>query len=744
MNLKEFDAKQFLLEKGEQVGLGIALTLMVLMLIVSLFLPSRGFLSGSPVAKAQPLVDGSKSLDSALRTRELPEQERPPKPEDRLITLDTNALRPLFYGTAAWFEPAAPENPARRPPAILALAEATAAFAYVPIDTYIFDRNFNKIMVLKDPEKRDNAGNAQGGKGNALSNRYKAAAGNSPAMTGKGANRFGGAALTGLQGLQAADDKREYDAKFTNLESLTGSEHLARQLQPAHLVLIEGSFPYKEQLDEFRRKLHLDTIQDVLSELVDEDKDKKEKLYAFRFLGVDVERREVDASDKPVGNWTKLKLADQYKIWLMYSGLPFEPDNPKYDVVKPLDGLAMPLLREFHEEGPENQMGMMGPGMRRQGAPGFPGAAPPRAGSRAEEPRKTADSKYPDLASKLQSIQDTVAKLDGEDASKIVTQSNSKFHAHENFNPFSANASAFEADNAANLGVAGAAGKKGELNVTGEIIPDYCLVRLVDIEDVKPGKSYRYRIKVRMANPNYNRDDVASAAYKTDKELESREWFELKDTVHIPLETIYYAVDEKQVNKEKPPKGSLLYDMWDPLREPKPSERYACFQLHRWLESTLIGGTPTPIGDWAIADRVFVARGEAIGRTVKVDLPVWKYTRDAFILPAENQTKKDIIRGRTGVLVNFGQDNPENETLLLDFEGGKVREGKLDDTCAVEVLMLSPDGKLLARNSVTDGNNRERTERREKVQKHIKDVREGKSGGAGSAGGGGLDLPGKR
>ena len=69
MNLKEFDAKQFLLEKGERVGLGVAVTLMVLMLIFSLFMPSRGFFSGSPSKNAEVLESGSKQLQTALEYR---------------------------------------------------------------------------------------------------------------------------------------------------------------------------------------------------------------------------------------------------------------------------------------------------------------------------------------------------------------------------------------------------------------------------------------------------------------------------------------------------------------------------------------------------------------------------------------------------------------------------------------------------------------------------------------------------
>src|SRR5262249_54454569 len=110
MSLKEFDAKQFLLEKGEQVGLGIALTLV--MLIFSLFMPSRGFFSGSRSAKAEPMNKGAKDLQNALNTRQPPDNYKAPDTKGRLIDLDTAALDPRFYEITNYlFTPTERENP---------------------------------------------------------------------------------------------------------------------------------------------------------------------------------------------------------------------------------------------------------------------------------------------------------------------------------------------------------------------------------------------------------------------------------------------------------------------------------------------------------------------------------------------------------------------------------------------------------------------------------------------------------
>src|SRR5262249_33800613 len=58
------------------------------------------------------------------------------------------------------------------------------------------------------------------------------------------------------------------------------------------------------------------------------------------------------------------------------------------------------------------------------------------------------------------------------------------------------------------------------------IVPEYCLVRVIDVT-VKPGESYQYRLRVRVANPNFKRDDVAEPKFAEGKELPSTKWFEI-------------------------------------------------------------------------------------------------------------------------------------------------------------------------------------------------------------------------
>jgi hypothetical protein len=734
MSLKEFDAKQFMLEKGERVGLGVALTLMVLMLILSLFMPSSGFFSGSPSAKAKPLEEGSKQLTNALNTRQPSEKDLPDKdPQSRLIALDTERLKSDPYETTrGFFEPNRSDNPTRRPPDVLLVVEAAAEPARLPIDTYIFNRDFTKITVLQD--KGDKKGGNAGGMGRNMNMMQRMM--QRSGMQGQMGSGAGGRGMMpgGMQGMfgrfggsvQGAEEKPEYDAKQVPLTEESSQSHLARQVRPAHMVIVEASFPYKAQLDQFKEKLRLPDINAVLNETVEyETKEGKEQLAAFRFVGVEVQRQELDAYGNVVKDWENLELTAPYKFWLQHSGLPFEEEKVEYEPIRPLfSGLVMPRLREFREDYQE-AMAMAGPAMPPPGS----GAVPP-GGVGAKQPERKdsgTKTKYPDVARNLKTIQDTLDKLNSA-GPKPVAVPPEKFRGAQSFDPFNTTAPS----------TGGETAKPPDSATAGSdaTVPEHTLLRFVDITAL-PGKNYKYRFKVKMANPNYRREDVASPAYKLEPEIKSKEWFTVKNTVHVPPDLSFYVVDQSQLSKgEKHPRGTPLSDLWNKRLQ----EDQVAFQFQRWVDQTPIAtdSEPVPIGDWAVADRVVVARGEYVGQSVKVDLPVWKYTQDSFVLPAEDQRRR--IRGKvpTGVNVSFTHNNPDgSETILVDFEGGQQYLGKTADASAVEVLLLSPEGKLVTRNSGVDSKDEKRTDHREEYVKRIDEVREGKKAGGTS----GLDAP---
>lgn len=744
MSLKEFDAKQFMLEKGERVGLIVAVSLMVIMLILSLFMPKKGFLGDSPKEKASALNNDTKTLDNSLRTKQPGEKDLPEKREGRLIDIDTTYLLADNYAPAGlFFEPRIRENPARRPPKIYNVDEAIVAVALVPIDSYLFDRDFQKIWVLVDQAGRRSASGTGTGGFNPFLQMSKGAGG--MGMAG-GAGMAGGGGMMGMRGgmnpmiqqqmrgfsniqqgarnLAGATDSQEYTAIQIPIANWNPQELTAHQVRPLRMAIIAGSFPYKAQLEEHKNKLRLASTDAVRSEEVD-TKDGK-KAESFRFLGIEVQRKEVDADGNTLVDWALLDLAKWYQMWLKHTWVPFQQEDEKIVQVR-FNGLAMPLLREFRASQVSTPgvpqmtqlMAMMG---KLQPQPGA--AQPARAGA-DQAATGEEQTHYPKVVDSLPKLQATIAELNKEQTPLIAAP---KQKSPTLLDPFSNNPEAVitteqpQQPSAADL---------AKQNAAQEYIPEHVLARAVDVS-VVPGKHYRYRMRIKMANPNYKRSDVASPEYKVHETLESKDWFEIKQTVHMPPEIRYYVVDEKQGATKSDiiaiTRGnSAQSDLW----KENPKSDQVVMQFQRWVESTQRSRTDSDlvyVGEWTVADRVPVSRGEYVGRKVKVDLPIWVYTRNSFILPAEKQSRR-ALRVKTGIDVDFGAENPENNLILVDFEGGKVSSAtsKVVDNTALEVLMLAPDGKLVSHNNIQDTNDRERKDRREEVLKRIQEVREGGS-----------------
>lgn len=232
------------------------------------------------------------------------------------------------------------------------------------------------------------------------------------------------------------------------------------------------------------------------------------------------------------------------------------------------------------------------------------------------------------------------------------------------------------------------------------------LVRFVDPGAV-PGKTYEYDIQVRMANPNFGKDaaEIAFADLARFEELPPSDWVTTKP-ITIPSEYRLYAIDEQPA-----PDPTLIFDPKKPTpksdfvaaKEYKEHQDKTTFQIHQWIEDARDPDNAGPkfvIGDWAIAERIWVRRGETIGHQALVKVPNWQKKYESF----EMRTFKEAVPGKKDVTKPGFKMDFKSETerpILIDFTGGKrwKADNKLEEESAVDALVLSSDGKLLLLNS---------------------------------------------
>jgi hypothetical protein len=267
--------------------------------------------------------------------------------------------------------------------------------------------------------------------------------------------------------------------------------------------------------------------------------------------------------------------------------------------------------------------------------------------------------------------------------------------------------------------------------------PECCLVRVID-PTVEPGKVYQYRLRVRMANPNFGRSkDVAARNYATEKELErtDEQWYVVKDKVSVPPEMHYYAVDQRELDGANSYKGIH--------REDYLTKDRTALQIHRWLEAFSMKtdrNNLLPVGEWVVAERVIAYRGEYVGAAQRIEFPYWRTTQEQFVIASE----PGATRKSPGVMVSFHPDRADGlDTLLVDFQGGtqdyervvsrdeegKEKKRKVRDAHGTEMLLLTPDGKLLAHEGAEDAKDKVRVQRLKEVKDRIKEVKEGGAGG---------------
>jgi hypothetical protein len=147
-----------------------------------------------------------------------------------------------------------------------------------------------------------------------------------------------------------------------------------------------------------------------------------------------------------------------------------------------------------------------------------------------------------------------------------------------------------------------------------------------------------------------------------------------------------------------------------------PRDKQAVVQVLTWMEQvrTEANSAREPVGAWVVAEMP-VGKGEYVGRKTYVKLPLWSSTQTAYTFreiqsQAVGKDKKPVDQPQ-GWLIDFTSDR----SVLVDFEGGKVRTTygrgqSVEEEVASELLIVRNDGKLIVRNSAADAEDKLRKE----------------------------------
>jgi hypothetical protein len=816
MAKSKIDFKQVLLQHGERFGLAVAGGLAALLVGMSLFMPGKGFFSGSPNEKAKVLIDKTNQVENTMRTAEPGDNDKPDAgAKKNIVDLETDPINGSKYMVKALTTPDNTGTLGRKVPKVFAIDEAVARFTHMQIQSYIFvEKGDRTFVVFLRGGGGGLAGGGEGGPrgGSPLSMMMggsgrrgggTGAVGGSPGGTGGlggpgglgmlgGPGGRGAGGMPGMGGAGEGETKKEREQFFVPLTEVDKVKNgtPAEQVRPLRMAVIGASFPFKKQVEEFRLKLGMRTSAEVFSEASTRLGPEKQQLPSFRFLGVKVERRELDGDDKPIGNWKEIDLNTSYGPYLVATARRFEDDDPKLTpVIYP--GLVMPRLMQFREEnvgrsGGTTATGTGGTAML-PGSPGGTGRTPmgldgPGSGA-ATAKRDPTDNKYPNVE-ELENIKKTLEALKGKTPAQVAAPPERfRRDGFDVFSPRSENPASMgglDGEGAGRgmvgPGAPGTGSRPGTgvplpggisgsgrpmpggldgMTGTGGVatqeleLPEHCLVRVVDVT-VEAGKTYEYRMQVRMSNPNQGRHDTASPAYATPEELRS-EWSKMPIKVRVEPELHYYAVDEMEAHK-------LTEKQRDRYMGPNfgySRERQVVLQAHRWLDSVpQAGGNPILFGEWTVAERFPVYRGEYVGRSVRTEVPVWQFTREEFVVAADRTT--GTTKRTQGISVYFGfapRANSPEEAILVDFnnsrqihdrvitQNARVETKTTVDDTGTEALILRPDGRLLLLESAAEVTDKTRTDTLNAVRKRIKDVKEKKKSGATTQpfGGGGPD-----
>ncbi len=682
---KNFDAKEFLIQKGERVGLFLALIIMIALVGFGM---ADGISADSVDKTVETIQTKSRSIEDRLFSGQISSDVAIPL--DPLYTktdVISEKIKPEEFLVATPFFRETPlENRKRTNPVVLQPDEFNPVLVRGAVQSMMILAQKDRVQmgVLIPLDKGKAAAPQIDPRLKAWMERAQQQAAMMQAMGLRPPAGFNPAAPGGLPGVAAdAGPSVEYRLEWVDAAKIPPNAEPATTVTPVRMAVISASFPYRTQLEHYRSALRKDSLTDLVKENGGE--------LIPHFLHFNVRRRTLDLTGKEKEPWRELNLDADFK---------------------PVLATALGTENETLE-------------IRRLSNPGM------------VMPRPTlAVGKYPDTTPALvaKALRVINQKMGKDPEVRVPTAMERKI-AGDGLDIFGSGPAAPDP----------APKPKGDAprGETEYIFPDHCLVRFIDVT-VKPGFTYEYQVQIRVQNPNFGKKtEVAFPALAEPKELVSQ-WSEKPCSITVPRETFVYGVelDEKTLRARQQAEPKLLSDKndltfmqihrWVETTNLNPEQR----------------GAPVPVGAWSIGDCA-VRRGEQIGRLENVKVPLWFPNKKAFeiAVPIQAAPKPGIIGGARppvlrGIPINF-----TTEDLLVDFEGGKVNQTfrltektskDVREDANVEYLVMSPDGKLRLRQSRADKVDTERSARYDEWAAWVADVEAGR--GRPAAGGG--DKPG--
>ena len=815
MNLKGFDFKNFFIEHGEKVGLGVAGGLAGLLLLLTII----GFISAdSPDAKKTEMGKEHARVSSAFKSAEPGDSDKPPVLSAKIEYAELKKIPGAAYLGDPYFTDDAVAPPKRQMPRVLQVSDdANGAVALLPVKSLVVSldekaKDRVKILVLKDYKGGNSM--AAGGKGGlggmpgggmgGMPGGFGGMPGGGPGgmggMPGGGPGGFkpGGAAgaggLAGAGGVGAGvpgpgqrlgvfgvvrgqnlrkespltrlgeDTRQVYQADWVSEEEFeTGKYQPAMDVKAARVAMLVATFPMSEQIKEYSEKLRL-------------PEGTTDPTGIPYFRGVEVQR----AERKDDGTFTEFKTVEARKEYDKIRNLAynqFEPeDDALVDMIQFQNTLSGATVTPLFWKRPKGVFDNLYPSMEKKLARVTQRLAQAETNKLLAEQRKRRRSL-------LDRSEEDVTAMGGSGAGGGGApgmggpgmgggMGMGKAGMGGGGFPGSAPGGApgmggpgmggggmgmgkAGMGGGMGMGMGGMPGQgqgQGGASSLADLPPaDDVLVRVMDYT-VESGKTYKYRIRVVLQNPNYLRPDVALESYAKAIEFtgDDTSWRELPP-INSPSEHIYYVA------------APVVAD----------NSNNASMEVHQWVEKATVGGTePVEVGQWVVIPRLKVRKGDYVGGPpVPVSgVPTWSRAVHGLSYLHQNNSK-DRITNRPTVNLPLGP-GAGKDLLLAEVEGPyfshervirkgeQVRTEKIEEpkrsgiTGAgdaeralsgtwTELAFLTPEGKLIVRNSAQDETSEARKESGKLYQDHLKEVSASiRNSGAAGAPGAGSGIPG--